>query len=94
MVKISWSILAAVDLEEIEEFISSDSPTYAAQTIEKIYSRTFVLQKFPRAGRIVPEFGVPSVRELMEGNYRIVYWLKSADEIIVLRVHHSARLLE
>jgi plasmid stabilization system protein ParE len=94
MVKINWSILAAEDLEEIEEFISSDSPSYAAQTIEKIHSRTFILVSFPKAGRIVPEFDEPTVRELIEGNYRIVYWLKSADEIIILRVHHSARLLE
>ena len=93
MVKVDWSNLALKDLEEIEEFISRDSITYAVQTVEKIQSRVFVLHSFPKAGRIVPEFDDATIRELIEGNYRIVYWIKDVREIIVLRVHHSSRLM-
>ncbi len=93
MVKVIWNSIAVKDLEEIEEFISFDSLNYARRTIEKIHSRVFMLHSFPKAGRIVPEFADNHIREIIEGNYRIVYWIKNTRELIILRVHHSARLL-
>ncbi|MBN1183198.1 MAG: hypothetical protein JXB49_12970 [Bacteroidales bacterium] len=33
------------------------------------------------------------MRELLEGNYRIIYRIKNASEIDILRVYHVARLL-
>jgi toxin ParE1/3/4 len=94
MVKIVWNNLAIEDLTEIEEFIAQDSISYAIITVEKIHDRVSVLQNFPKSGRIVPEFENAVIRELIEGNYRIVYWLKNKREIIILRVHHAARLLK
>jgi plasmid stabilization system protein ParE len=44
-------------------------------------------------GRIVPEYGLPSLRELIHPPYRIVYLLK-ADEVQVIRVWRSERLLK
>jgi toxin ParE1/3/4 len=43
------------------------------------------------AGRIVPEKGEESVRELIEGNYRIIYEVVSDNLIYILTVYHSAR---
>ena len=45
------------------------------------------------AGKIVPEFGDKTIREIKEGNYRIIYQIRSSDKVDILRVHHSARLL-
>jgi toxin ParE1/3/4 len=94
MVKITWNALAIDDLTEIEEFIAQDSVIYAIITVEKISDRIVVLKKFPKSGRMVPEFENQAIRELIEGNYRIVYWLKNQKEIIILRIHHAARLLK
>jgi toxin ParE1/3/4 len=94
MVKITWNPLAIDDLTEIEEYIAQDSINYAIITVEKIHDRITVLKKFPKSGRIVPEFENLTIRELIEGNYRIVYWLKNQKEIIILRIHHAARLLK
>ena len=94
MVKIGWNKLAIDDLSEIEEFIAQDSINYAIITVEKIHDRISILKKFPKSGRIVPEFENNAIRELIEGNYRIVYLLKKRNEIIILRVHHAARLLK
>jgi toxin ParE1/3/4 len=61
---------------------------------DKLVDRVDILIEHPEAGRIVPEFEDESIRELIEGSYRIIYKIKSFDELGVLRVHHSARLLK
>ena len=51
-----------------------------------------LLREFPEAGRTVPEFQDPTLRELLHGHYRIVYEA-SEDAVHVLAIHHGARLL-
>jgi plasmid stabilization system protein ParE len=46
----------------------------------------------PRAGRVVPEVGREDVREVLVGNYRIVYEVRSA-EIRILTVFEGHRSL-
>ncbi|PIQ37225.1 MAG: hypothetical protein COW59_08445 [Lysobacterales bacterium CG17_big_fil_post_rev_8_21_14_2_50_64_11] len=47
---------------------------------------------FPRSGRRVADYGRDDVRELSEGDYRLIYRILS-DRIDVLTVMHSAQLL-
>jgi toxin ParE1/3/4 len=49
---------------------------------------------FPGSGRVVPEFNNKQLRELIEGNYRIVYRFESNELIEIARIHHSARHLK
>lgn len=51
------------------------------------------LEKFRELGRIVPETNDPNIRELILGNYRIVYRLKF-DTPEILTIYHSSRLLD
>jgi plasmid stabilization system protein ParE len=44
-------------------------------------------------GRMVPEFKQKTLRELIEGNYRIIYLIKNKNQIDILRIYHVARLL-
>jgi plasmid stabilization system protein ParE len=53
-----------------------------------------VLEQHPKIGRKVPEFNNELIRELIEGNYRIIYRVESEDQIGIARVHHAARLLK
>lgn len=92
MVKIIWTQLAIDDMKSIHGYISKESRVYANNMIEKFIARVEQLESFPESGKIVPEFGHKSIRELIEGNYRIVYKIHS-DYIGIARVHHSARLL-
>ncbi len=93
MAKVIWTELALDDLKTIYEFISRDSIHYAGRQIEKIIGRAEQLEMFPASGRIVPEFNNELIRELIEGNYRIVYKIESEDLIGIVRIHHSAKLL-
>ncbi len=93
MVKIIWTQLAIDDLKSIHEYISRESKVYANRTVEKLIDKVNQLESFPESGRIVPEFRQKSLRELIEGNYRIVYKIYS-NKIGIVRVHHAARLLK
>lgn len=94
MVKIVWTEISIEDLKEIFDYIADDSVRYASITAQKIYERTQELTNNPKVGRIVPEFNDTFIRELIEGNYRIIYRIKSEIQVDVLRVFHSARLLK
>jgi toxin ParE1/3/4 len=72
MVKIVWTELALEDLKLVHTYISKDSTSYAGRFIEKLLNRVRQLETFPMSGRIVPEFGMDNIRELIVGNYRIV----------------------
>jgi toxin ParE1/3/4 len=94
MVKIVWTEQAVFDLKDILDFISKDSRRYAENQIRRIRTKTLILKTLPKSGRIVPELGIMQLRELIEGNYRIVYRILSNDLIEVLTIHHSARDFE
>ena len=93
MVKLIWTEIAIEDLRSIHEYISKDSKVYADRFIDKLINKVGQLEKFPKSGRIVPEFNSEIIRELIEGNYRIIYQINS-DDIGILRIHHAARLLK
>ncbi len=92
MVKILWTELALEDLRIIHTYIAQDSNSYASRYIEKLLARVTQLESFPRLGKMVPEFGIESIRELIEGNYRIVYRIKN-EVVYIARVQHSAMIL-
>jgi addiction module RelE/StbE family toxin len=94
MVKINWTQLALSDLEDIHKYISDDSQRYAQITVNKIYDSVESLTRQPYSGRIVPEFEDTSIRELIEGNYRIVHYLVNEERIDILRIYHTARKME
>ena len=93
MVEVTLSDYAIQDMEDIYDFIARDSVYYASKQIDKFFERIELLQTFPLSGKIVPEFNMDTVRELIEGRYRILYRIYSEQSIIVLSVHHSSRLL-
>jgi addiction module RelE/StbE family toxin len=72
-VKVVWTEQALERLQEIEDFISRDSPEAAVRFIDKLIQRGDSLARFPAVGRQVPELGLSVIREIIEGSYRIVY---------------------
>jgi plasmid stabilization system protein ParE len=77
VVKIVWTELAVNDLKEIFEYISEDSFRYANLTINRIYQTTQILSISPLIGKIVQELNDFFIKELLAGNYRIIYKIKS-----------------
>ena len=94
MVKLIWTDQAINDLGDIGDYIGENSEKYAKLTVKKLFERPEILKTFPQAERIVPEKNEENLRELIEGNYRIIYEIVSADQINILTVYHSARDLK
>ena len=92
MAEVRWTPQAAGDLEAIADFIAHDSPHYASLFVMNVLEAAEALRPFPRSGRVVPELGDPEIREILLGDYRIVYRLRR-EAIEILTVHHGARLL-
>jgi addiction module RelE/StbE family toxin len=93
MAHVRWTLQAADDLEAIVEFIAADSPHFAQLLAVDIVRSVERLATFPLSGRIVPELRKAALRELIIGNYRVVYRVKK-DLVEVLTIHHGARLLD
>lgn len=91
MAKIVWTDQSAVDIRNILDYISKDSRRYAINQIRKTQEATKILKSKPYAGRTVPELGDDTIRELIEGNYWIVYRVKDVELVEILTVHHAAR---
>ena len=94
MVTVIWIDQAIDDIHSIAEYIAKDSQKYAAITVSKLFERVEMLTSHPKAGRVVPETNNENIRELIEGNYRIIYEIISEQRIEILTVHHSARQLK
>ncbi len=93
MVKIVWTEISIADLKEIHDFISNASIRYAKITVSNIYAKVQIIKTNRFSGRIVPEINDKYIRELISGNYRIIFKVINANQVDILRIYHSARLL-
>ena len=92
MAHLIWTQQAFGDLEKICEFIAEDSESYARLFALKVIASIEKLKLFPRSGRMGPEINRAAIREILLGDYRIIYRIKG-DEIQIISVYHSARIL-
>lgn len=59
-----------MSLAAIRAYVARDSPHYADLVVEQIVAAVALLESSPRSGRVVPEVGDESLREVIHGNYR------------------------
>ena len=90
MAEIKFTKRSLDDIESIAGYISRDSVRYAKLTVQKILERIQLLEDNPQIGRIVPEVNKEDFREVIYGNFRIIYHYKN-DIVNILSIHHSAR---
>jgi|ERR1017187_5343386 plasmid stabilization system protein ParE len=87
---VHWTDTAQRHLAAIHHYIAQDSPEYAQRTVDQLTRRSQQISSFLQSGRVVPEYQIEQVREVIEGLYRIIYYIKP-DQIDVLAVIHAAR---
>ncbi|NCS22859.1 MAG: type II toxin-antitoxin system RelE/ParE family toxin, partial [Microcystis aeruginosa G11-06] len=80
-------------LSSIYNYISQNSPQYAQRLVERLTRRSEQIANFPFSGRLVPEFETEQIREVIEGSYRIIYYIKP-EQIDVIAVLHAAQNIE
>lgn len=90
--KILWSPLAIDRASEIAEYIAQDKPSAAAKWIDTVFSKVEQLKSTPEIGRLVPEIRNNQFRELIYGNYRIIYRIEK-ELISILTIRHGKQIL-
>lgn len=93
MVEVRWTLQAIEDINGIAEFIARDSERYAEMQVMRFFAEEDGISSNPLAGRMVPEMADRRIREVIVGNYRIIYEIIGEQRVDVLTVHHSNRLL-
>jgi plasmid stabilization system protein ParE len=89
-VKVTWSLQAELDLDEIYAFLEYLSPRKAFETINKIVFAADHLGDFPEMGRIETDSRHTELRSLLENPYRIYYRINQ-DGIEVASVEDTRR---
>jgi len=90
--KIIWPPLAVERVSEIAGYIAQDNPVAAESWINTVFKKVEDLKAFPESGRLVPETDNKTIRELIYGNYRIIYRLEEK-RLSVLTVRHGKQVL-
>ena len=88
--KVHWTDTALRHLDAIYHYIAQNSPAYAKRMVDRLTRRSQQIGEFPLSGRVVPEYEMSQIREVIEGPYRIIYYIKP-DRLDVLAVLHGAR---
>ena len=83
--KVNWSPISISKLESISDYIALDKESAANNWINEILDSTDALANQPEMGRAVPELPGKNYRELIVGNYRVIYSIGSDIQILTIR---------
>ena len=89
--KVIWSDDAIADLGALVRRIAQDNRAAEERTGRAILEQTRMLETFPLAGKVLPEEGRPTVREIQYPPWRIIYELPKNGSVVILRIWHAAR---
>lgn len=90
--KIIWSPLAISRINEIADYIAADNPDAAIKWVDEIFEKVERINDFPLSGRLVPELERKDIREILFGNYRIIYRIMK-NEVSILTIRHLKQQL-
>ncbi|MEW6417856.1 MAG: type II toxin-antitoxin system RelE/ParE family toxin [Nitrospirota bacterium] len=94
--KVFWTDEAALDLNDIIDYISQDKLSAAVSVYKAIRSKCLSLKNNPERYRIVPELlalGISNYREIVHSPYRVIYKL-SDFSVYIIAVVDSRRDFE
>jgi plasmid stabilization system protein ParE len=92
LIRVLWTEQASQRLVEIEAFVVKDDAAAASRLVDRLIERGDALSKYSDRGRRLPELPRSGLRELVVGNYRLVY-RRSEEVIEILTVFEGHRLL-
>ncbi|MBF0275751.1 MAG: type II toxin-antitoxin system RelE/ParE family toxin [Nitrospinae bacterium] len=73
MKTIRWSPLAIECLEEIVLYAFKKEPLKAIEWIDSLFDKVSLLKRNFRARPMVPELELTNVRQIVHGDYRVIY---------------------
>ncbi len=86
--RVIWSPRALMRVVEIGRYIAADRPAAARTWALALFERAATLSGHPRRGRRVAEVGRDEIREVIQGDYRLICRIE-AKRLVVLTVRHG-----
>ncbi|MEW6531799.1 MAG: type II toxin-antitoxin system RelE/ParE family toxin [Thermodesulfobacteriota bacterium] len=92
--RITFAVSAVRDLEVMRTWYADQQiPDVGERLLAEIISDVERLANFPLNGRVVPEFGIAQLREIVHPPFRIVYRVDDRG-VRIVRVWRSERALK
>jgi toxin ParE1/3/4 len=91
--KIVYSKISLQNLQEVYDYIKRNSLHYAKHETQLIRTAIKKLKVNPLLGKVFEKSDSEFTRELIYINYRIIYDIIEDKEILILSIHHHARLI-
>jgi plasmid stabilization system protein ParE len=85
--KVIWADGAVADLDAAADYISKDSPAYAASFVLQSLKAARSLGDLPERGRVVPEFKREDIREIFVFSYRLIYRIDELRVSVLAFIH-------
>jgi toxin ParE1/3/4 len=86
-----WDDEAIEDVRQIVHYIAQHNPSAAQKMGNVIFEKTRNLRYFPLSGKVFRKLHREDVREVPVPPYRIIYHVKEAHVVRILKVWHGAR---
>jgi plasmid stabilization system protein ParE len=93
MARVIWTAKSLEDMKSLLTYISMDAPIAAKRFGQRIVSRVNNLGQNPYLGGFIAENREKIYRELIQGNYRVIYRTDGRD-VHIITIRHAARLLD
>lgn len=75
--KAAWTHKALLRLQQIHDYIALDQPANAKNFVDSLTQKADLIAEAPHGGRVVPKYDRDDIRETYEGDYRIIYRLRT-----------------
>ena len=85
--RVVWSRGAHGELEAAISHIAEEAPNTARALLEQPLATAASLETMSERGRMVPERGDPTIRELLVEPYRLVYSVGTVDVVVLGLIH-------
>ena len=89
--RVRWTKRAKSQLLELSAHVAQERPMTAKRLVRRLRRATGAIGENPLAGRMIPEFRDPSLRERLCTPYRILYSVHS--DVFILAIYDGRRLL-
>jgi toxin ParE1/3/4 len=85
--RVVWTAQAQIALNEALTYIAQDSADGARAVLNQALAAASGLATLSERGRVVPELGNPSVREVFVFRYRLLYEVSEVEVRILAFIH-------
>ena len=92
-IEITFADSALGDLEDVLDYYREQQvPHVGEKLVGNVIKYVELLAEHPDMGRIVPEFNLEYLRELIQPPFRIVY-RRNQNKVLIVRIWRSERLI-